>query len=121
MTGVQTCALPIYERGVVSKVIFETCYLTDEEKRKLCEVSLKVKPDYIKTSTGFGTKGATIEDVKLMKSCVGDHIKIKASGGIRSVEDALAMIEAGASRIGTSSGIKIVEQYKERMETQNGF
>ncbi|WP_242975078.1 deoxyribose-phosphate aldolase [Anaerovirgula multivorans] len=100
------------ERGVVSKVIFETCYLTDEEKRKLCEVSLKIKPTYIKTSTGFGTHGATAEDVKLMKACVGDHIKIKASGGVRSMEDVLAMIEAGASRIETSSGVKIVEEYK---------
>lgn len=100
------------ERDVVSKVIFETCYLTDEEKRKLCEVALKVKPTYIKTSTGFGTNGATIEDVKLMKGYVGDNIKIKASGGIKSIEDALAMIEAGASRIGTSSGVKIIEAYK---------
>lgn len=100
------------KRQAVSKVIFETCYLTDEEKRRLCQVALKVKPTFIKTSTGFGTKGATVEDVRLMKACVGDAISIKASGGIRSMEEALAMIEAGASRIGTSSGVAIVDQYR---------
>ncbi len=100
------------ERNITSKVIFETCYLTDDEKRKMCEIALKVKPDFVKTSTGFGTGGATIEDVKLMKECVGDEIKVKASGGIRTVEDALAFIEAGASRIGTSCGVEIIEAYK---------
>lgn len=103
------------EKGIVSKVIFETCYLTDEEKRKICEIALKVRPTFIKTSTGFGTGGATIEDVKLMKECVGDNIKIKASGGIRNIDDALSMIAAGASRLGTSQGVKIIEEYKERM------
>ncbi|WP_105614229.1 deoxyribose-phosphate aldolase [Vallitalea okinawensis] len=99
--------------NVVSKVIFENCYLTDDEKRKLCEIALKVKPNYIKTSTGFGTGGATVEDVQLMKSMVGDEIKIKASGGVRSLEQAMAMIEAGASRIGTSKGIQIMDEYIE--------
>ncbi|SKA85246.1 deoxyribose-phosphate aldolase [Clostridium sp. USBA 49] len=107
------------ERGVVSKVIFENCYLTEEEKRKLCEIALKVKPTFIKTSTGFGTGGATIEDVKLMKECVGDTIKIKAAGGIRTIEDALAMIDAGASRIGTSQGVQIIEQYKEKLKNNS--
>mgnify|MGYP000866505989 FL=1 len=101
--------------GIVSKVIFETCYLTDDEKRKLCEIALKVRPTFIKTSTGFGTGGATINDVKLMKECVGDNIKIKASGGIRNIDDALSMIAAGASRLGTSQGVKIIEEYKERL------
>ena len=100
------------EHGVTSKVIFETCYLTDDEKRKLCGVALKVQPDFVKTSTGFGTGGATIDDVRLMKSSVGDSIKVKASGGIRNAETFLAMIEAGALRIGTSSGIKIIEEFK---------
>jgi deoxyribose-phosphate aldolase len=103
------------ENGVTSKVIFENCYLTEEEKRKLCEIALKVKPTFIKTSTGFGTGGATVEDVKLMKECVGDAIKIKAAGGIRTIDDAFAMIEAGASRLGTSQGVQIIEQYKERL------
>lgn len=97
------------ERGVTSKVIFENCFLTDDEKRRLCEVALQVRPDFIKTSTGYGTGGATLEDVRLMKACVGDELRIKAAGSIRCAEDALAMIEAGASRIGTSAGVKIVE------------
>lgn len=100
------------KHGVCSKVIFENCYLTDDEKQKLCEVALKVKPTFIKTSTGFGTGGATIEDVKLMKECVGDAVQIKAAGGIRNVEDALRYIEAGATRLGTSAGIEIIEGYR---------
>lgn len=103
------------EYHIVSKVILETCYLTDEEKRKICEIALKIKPTFVKTSTGFGTGGATVEDVKLMKESVGDEIKIKASGGIRSFEEAFLMIEAGASRIGTSQGVKILEEYKEKL------
>ena len=104
------------ENNVVSKVIFETCYLTDEEKIKICEIASKVRPTFVKTSTGFGTGGATAEDIKLMKKCVGDDIKIKASGGIRTVEDALSMIEAGARRLGTSQGVKIIEEYKLRFK-----
>ena len=100
------------EKNVTVKVIFENCYLTDDEKKKLCEIALKVKPDFIKTSTGFGDGGATIEDVKLMKSMVGDKIKVKASGGIRDLDTVLKIIEAGAERIGTSSGVKIIEEYK---------
>lgn len=99
-------------RKITSKVIFENCYLTQEEKEKLCEISLKVLPDFIKTSTGFGTGGATVQDVTLMKDWVGGKIKIKAAGGIRTAEQALAMIGAGASRIGTSRGCEIIEQYK---------
>lgn len=95
--------------NITSKVIFENCYLTEDEKKKLCEIALKVKPTFIKTSTGFGTGGATVEDVKLMKKCVGDAIKIKAAGGIHTYDEAMSMILAGASRIGTSSGVEIVE------------
>jgi deoxyribose-phosphate aldolase len=98
--------------GRTVKVIFENCYLTDDEKKALCNIALKVRPDFIKTSTGFGTGGATVKDVRLMKSIVGDKVKVKAAGGIRTVEKALQMIEAGAERIGTSSGIKIIEGYK---------
>ncbi len=94
------------------KVIFENCYLTDDEKKKLCEIALQVRPDFIKTSTGFGTGGATVEDVRLMKSEVGSAVKVKAAGGIRDLQTALAMIEAGAERIGTSAGVKIVEAMK---------
>ncbi len=84
------------------KVIIETCYLTEEEKIKLCEIVTEVKADYIKTSTGFGTKGATIEDIKLFKAHIGPDVKIKAAGGIRTIEDALAYAEEGCSRIGSS-------------------
>lgn len=101
------------EKGITSKVIFENCYLTDDEKKKLCQIALRVKPTFIKTSTGFGTGGATVEDVRLMKACVGDALKIKAAGGIRDAKTALAMIEAGAERIGTSAGVRIVEEFKE--------
>ena len=99
------------EAGKTSKVIFENCYLTDDEKRKVAEIAKEVKPDFIKTSTGFGTGGATVEDVKLMKSVVGDAVKVKAAGGIRDLKTALAMIEAGAERLGTSAGVAIVEEY----------
>ena len=99
------------EAGKTSKVIFENCYLTDDEKRKVAEIEKEVKPDFIKTSTGFGTGGATVEDVKLMKSVVGDEVKVKAAGGIRDLKTALAMIEAGAERLGTSAGVAIVEEY----------
>lgn len=106
------------QNGKTVKVIFENCYLTDEEKRTLCRIALAVKPDFIKTSTGFGTPapgvavGATVEDVRLMKEMVGDEIKVKAAGGIRTLQQALAMIEAGAERIGTSAGVKIIEELK---------
>ena len=106
---VETC----HRCDITCKVIFENCYLTDEEKLKMCEIALKVRPDYIKTSTGFGTSGATLEDVRLMKKAVGDKIKVKA-GGIRTLDDALAYIEAGAERIGTSAGVKIIEEYRTR-------
>ena len=99
------------EAGKISKVIFENCYLTDDEKVKVAESAKEVKPDFIKTSTGFGTGGATVEDVKLMKSVVGDEVKVKAAGGIRDLKTALAMIEAGAERLGTSAGVAIVEEY----------
>ena len=99
------------EAGKTSKVIFENCYLTDDEKRKVAEIAKEVKPDFIKTSTGFGTSGATVEDVKLMKSVVGDEVKVKAAGGIRDLKTALAMIEAGDERLGTSAGVAIVEEY----------
>ena len=101
--------------GKTSKVIFENCYLTDEEKETLCRIALEVRPDFIKTSTGFGTGSATVEDVRLMKRMVGDEIGIKAAGGMRTLDDALAMIEAGATRLGTSAGVAIVDEFRARM------
>ena len=93
----------------ILKVIIETCYLTDEEKVKACELSLVAKADFVKTSTGFGTGGATYEDVKLMKSVVGNNAKVKASGGVRDKETAQKYVDLGAERLGTSSGIDIVK------------
>lgn len=93
----------------IVKVIIETCLLTDEEKIKACELAKEAGADFVKTSTGFSTGGATVEDVKLMKNTVGNSMKIKASGGIRDYATAKAMIDAGASRIGASSSVKIVK------------
>ena len=93
----------------VLKVIIETCYLTDEEKKKACELSLNAKADFVKTSTGFGTGGATFDDVKLMKSIVGDKAQVKASGGVKDLITAQKYIELGATRLGTSSGIEIIK------------
>ncbi|MBQ3796436.1 MAG: deoxyribose-phosphate aldolase [Butyrivibrio sp.] len=84
------------------KVIIETCYLTEEEKIELCKIVTDVKADYIKTSTGFGSAGATLDDIKLFKKHIGPDVKIKAAGGIRTIEDALAYAEEGCSRIGSS-------------------
>ncbi len=91
------------------KVIIECCLLTDEEKVLACKASVEAGADYVKTSTGFSTSGATVEDVKLMKETVGDYAKVKAAGGIRTKEEFEAMIEAGAERIGTSRGCSLIE------------
>lgn len=100
--------------GKISKVIFENCFLTDDEKRELCRIALNVRPDFIKTSTGFGTGGATFDDVRLMKEAVGDAIKVKAAGGVRDLDTALQMIELGAERIGTSASVTIMEEFMRR-------
>lgn len=92
----------------VLKVIIEACLLTNEEKTIACQIIMKAGANFVKTSTGMSTGGATVEDVKLMKEVVGDTTLIKAAGGVRTYEDALSMIEAGANRIGTSGGVKIV-------------
>ena len=91
------------------KVIIETCYLTDAEKEAACIAALNAKADFVKTSTGFGTGGASLEDVKLMKKIANDKMKIKASGGIKDRETALKYLELGVSRLGTSSGIKLLK------------
>lgn len=99
-----------HSRGAGCKVIFENCYLTKEEIVRLAEIAKEVKPDFIKTSTGFGTGGATPEDVRLMKETVGDTVKVKAAGGIRDWASCKAMIEAGAERIGASAGKQILDE-----------
>jgi deoxyribose-phosphate aldolase len=95
-------------QGRVVKVILETCLLTKEEIIKVCELSVEAGADFVKTSTGFSTNGAVVEDVALMKQTVGTRAKVKASGGIRTREEALAMIEAGADRIGAGNGILLL-------------
>ncbi len=100
---------------VVSKVIFENCYLTEEEKRALCRIAMEIRPDYIKTSTGFGTGGATFEDVQLMLDEVQGRIRVKAAGGIRDLKTALRMIDMGVSRIGSTASVSIVEELKRAM------
>lgn len=91
----------------IVKVIIETSLLTDEEKKRACELSVKAGAHFVKTSTGFSTGGATVQDIRLMRETVGPDLGVKASGGVRSREDALALIEAGATRIGASSGVAI--------------
>lgn len=93
----------------LTKVIIETCLLTDEEKIMACKLSKSAGADFVKTSTGFSTAGATVKDIRLMRETVGEQMGVKASGGVRSREDTDAMIKAGATRIGTSNGVKIVE------------
>ena len=99
-------------KKIISKIIFETAYLSQEEIISLCHLANQAKPDFVKTSTGFAPAGATLENVRLMRAECNPQIQVKAAGGIRDVETFLAMIEAGATRIGTSSGIKIIEDLK---------
>ena len=97
---------------VIVKVILENCYLSDSEKREACQLVLKARADYVKTSTGFGKSGATEADVRLMREVVGPKFGVKAAGGIRTLEQTLRMIEAGANRIGASASVSIVEGLK---------
>lgn len=100
-----------HQQGALLKVILETALLTHDEKKKACELAVKANVDFVKTSTGFSTAGATVEDVKLMRSIVG-NMGVKASGGIRDAETARMMIEAGATRLGTSASVEIVKGLK---------
>ncbi|MEK5332194.1 deoxyribose-phosphate aldolase [Lysinibacillus sp. FSL W8-0992] len=95
--------------SAIVKVIIEACLLTEEEKVKACELSVAAGADYVKTSTGFSTGGATAEDIALMRKTVGPELGVKASGGVRSLEDMQKMVEAGATRIGASSGVAIMK------------
>jgi deoxyribose-phosphate aldolase len=98
-----------HAKKAIVKVIIETCLLTDEEKVKACQLCKEAGADFVKTSTGFNTGGATLEDVALMRKTVGPDMGVKAAGGVRSFDDVVAMIKAGATRIGTSGGVKIIE------------
>ena len=106
------------EAGVPSKVIFENCLLTQGEKLKLCEVASEVLPDFVKTSTGFSTGGATVEDVRFMREHVDPRVKVKAAGGIRTADAFLDMVRAGAERIGCSAGVPIIEELGRRMAAE---
>lgn len=98
--------------GAEHKVILETCYLTQEEKRTACHLVIEGGADYVKTSTGFGAAGATVDDVRLLKETVAGRVKVKASGGIRDWKTTVAMLEAGADRIGTSASLKILGEWQ---------
>ncbi len=100
-------------RGFPVKVILETCYLTKEEKVRACQLVMEAGAAFVKTSTGFASGGAIIEDVRLMRNTVGKDFGVKAAGGIRTLEDALKMIEAGANRLGTSSSVAIIQRFDE--------
>jgi len=96
--------------GTLVKVILETCLLTEDEIKKVCELCVEAKADYVKTSTGFSTRGATIEDVRIMKEAVHGKAKVKAAGGVRTPEDMVKIVAAGADRIGTSAGCSLVKK-----------
>lgn len=98
--------------GRTTKVIIETCYLNKNEKINICKCALNTGIDFIKTSTGFGGSGATVDDIRLIKSIVKSYCKVKASGGINNLEDTLRLVKSGADRIGTNSGIKIIDEFK---------
>ena len=95
--------------GTLTKVIIETCYLSDDQKKTACELAMRAGADFVKTSTGFGTGGATPHDVALMRGVVGSKLQVKASGGIRTYEDAAAVVEAGADRLGVSARLTILQ------------
>lgn len=104
--------------GVEHKVILETCYLTPQEKRTACRLVVEAGAAYVKTSTGFGAAGATVEDVRLLREVVAGRVKVKASGGIRDWKTTRAMLEAGADRIGTSAGLKIIHEWRAAIHQQ---
>jgi deoxyribose-phosphate aldolase len=107
--------------GRTVKVILETCYLTAEEIERGSKIAVSAGAHFVKTSTGFGTYGARIEDVQLMKRTVGDRAEVKASGGVRTYDDAIKMVEAGATRIGTSNGVDIVSQRRDQHDSNTSY
>lgn len=107
---IESMTMAVHLKGKLIKVILETGLLSDEEVEKLCQICAEVKVDFVKTSTGFNGEGATVRVVSLMRSILPKEVKIKASGGIRTKEDAIRLIEAGASRLGSSSGVLIIKE-----------
>ena len=115
LADIREVASVTHSQGGLLKVILETGLLTDDEKKIACELCMEAEADFVKTSTGFSGGGATVADVALLRRRVGSKIGVKASGGIRSMREAIAMIEAGANRIGTSSGVKILQELVEQL------
>lgn len=111
---IQQIADLAHARGAIVKVILETCYLTDEQKKRACELSEKAGADFVKTSTGYGSKGCTIEDLRLMRAAVSPRVQVKGSGGIRNLDTVLAARAAGATRCGVSATVKIMQEAIER-------
>ena len=109
------------EKKAAVKVIIETCYLTKDEIKQMCKIAVAVKPDFVKTSTGLGSEGATAEDVALMRRCVGTAAKVKASGGIRDARTFKKMVSSGALRIGTSAGVSIVRELQTEAFKHSGY
>jgi deoxyribose-phosphate aldolase len=105
-----------HERGALVKVIFENCYLNDAQKVKLCEICGEVKADYVKTSTGYGTGGATHEDLILMRKAAPPQVKLKAAGGVRTLDGAIAVVELGCDRFGASKTAEILDELKSRLQ-----
>lgn len=114
----QICDLA-HSRNAIVKVILETCYLSDEQKKRACELSEEAGADFVKTSTGYGSKGCTIEDLKLMRASVSDHVRVKGSGGIRDLDTVLAARAVGANRCGVSATQKIMEEAEQRYQEGN--
>lgn len=108
-----------HKRGAIVKVILETCYLTDEEKEKACKLSEEAGADFVKTSTGYGSSGANVPDLKLMRAAVSEHVRVKASGGIRTLDAVLAARAVGATRCGVSATKAIMEEAMARYEAGN--
>ncbi|MCI1974919.1 MAG: deoxyribose-phosphate aldolase [Limosilactobacillus sp.] len=113
MADIRAVADAVHQEQRILKVIIETALLTDEEKIRACKLTIAGQADFVKTSTGFSSSGAQVADVELMRQTVGDEIKVKAAGGIHSYNEALAMIEAGADRLGVSASVKILNEAQE--------
>lgn len=111
----QICDLA-HSHNAIVKVILETCYLSDEQKKRACEISEEAGADFVKTSTGYGSKGCTIEDLKLMRASVSEHVRVKGSGGIRDLDTVLAARAVGANRCGVSATQKIMEEAEQRYQ-----
>lgn len=114
---IQAVTKTAHDGGAVVKVIFENCYLSDEQKIRLCQICGELRADYVKTSTGYGTGGATIEDLILMRNSSPSHVKLKAAGGVRDLDKAIAVAEIGCDRIGSSNTAAILDDLKRRLES----